>query len=162
MPFAYLRDPLFLTCFFLYWLNRLFLKQIPHPAFFDAYFNDLICIPFLLPILLYAARLSRLRRHDGPPQTHEIFIPLGVWSVLFEIVFPRHPFWSRWLTGDPYDILFYSLGACGASFYWRRRFSDGVKRTGTMWKRDRRWNILEVVLRILHRKASSTRVTFRL
>ena len=122
MAFAYLRDPLFVTCFVLYWLNRLIIKRVPHPDFFHEYFNDLICIPFLVPLLLFVARSCRLRNHDGRPLVHEIIIPLLVWSILFEIVFPHHPFWSRWVTGDPYDILYYSIGACCAMFFWQRRY----------------------------------------
>ncbi len=122
MPFAYLRDPLFLTCFALYWLNRVVVKPLPHPAFFHEHFNDLICIPFFVPILLFVARICRLRPHDGPPQAHEVVIPLVVWSILFEIVFPSHPFWSHWVTGDPYDILYYSIGACAALWFWRYRY----------------------------------------
>lgn len=122
MPFTYLRDPLFLVCVFLYWFNRICIKQRPHPDFFHEYFNDLICIPLLVPILLFAARVCHLRYHDDPPQAHEVFIPLVVWSILFEIVFPHDSYWSQWVTGDPYDILYYCVGACGAFLYWRRRY----------------------------------------
>lgn len=119
MPFLYLRDPLFLVCFCGYWINRFVVRQLPHPEFFDAYFNDLICIPFFVPILVYTAKLCRLRHHDHPPLMHEIVIPLVMWSVLFEIIFPLHPYWREWVYSDPYDIFYYSLGACLAAVYWQ-------------------------------------------
>ncbi len=122
MPFGYLRDPLFVACFVLYWLNRLVIKRVPHPDFFHNHFNDLICIPFLVPILLYAAKTLRLRRYDGPPRAHEVILPLVIWSVLFEIVFPQHAYWSQWVTGDPNDVLYYAIGAFGASWYWQYRY----------------------------------------
>ena len=119
MPFGYLKDPLFLTCFVLYWMNRFVIKNIPHHQFFDSHFNDLICIPFLVPILLYVARKLRLRRHDQPPLVHEVMIPVLVWSVMFEIIFPQQPYWAKWLTGDPYDIMFYSAGGCFSIWFWQ-------------------------------------------
>ena len=119
MPFGYLRDPLFLACFCLYWVNRLAIKRLPHPAFFHAHFNDLICIPFFVPMLVLATRVCGLRPHDRPPQLHEVMIPLVIWSVLFEIVFPLHPYWRQWLVGDPFDILYYTIGACAAYVVWQ-------------------------------------------
>lgn len=118
MPFLYLRDPLFLTVFWLYWINRFLIKNVSHPQFFDSYFNDLICIPFLVPILLFIARKFKARRADSPPQLIEVVIPVVVWSILFEIIFPQHPVWSKWVTGDPLDIVFYTTGGCLALWFW--------------------------------------------
>lgn len=123
MRFAYLRDPLFLVCFTLYWVNRFVIKPFSDISFFHDHFNDLICIPFLLPIVLWAARRFRLRGHDLPPLVHEVMIALVVWSVLFEIWFPQLPFWNRWVTGDPMDVFFYAIGACGAMCFWQVWYS---------------------------------------
>lgn len=118
MPFLYLRDPLFLTVFTLYWVNKLVIKNVAHPQFFDAYFNGLICIPFFVPILLSGLRRLHIRRNDLPPRLLEVMIPTVVWSILFEIIFPQSSFWSKWVTGDPIDIMFYAAGGCFSLVFW--------------------------------------------
>jgi hypothetical protein len=118
MPFRYLCDPLFLFCFTLYWVNRLIVEQLTDIPFFHFYLNDLICIPFLVPILLYGLKRLHLRPHDRPPQSYEIILPLIVWSIMFEILLPQHPYWSQWLTGDPYDVFCYTLSASAAMTFW--------------------------------------------
>lgn len=126
MNFRYLKDPLFLACFVAYWVNRFVIKSLVPDGFVHNYFNDLICIPFLVPIMLWIMRRCGLRPHDGPPQAHEIVLPLVVWSVMYEIVFASHPYWSQWVTGDPFDILWYSVGACGASLWWQHSHTAKV------------------------------------
>ena len=118
MPFLFLRDPLFLFCLTLYGVNRLMIEPVTNLPFFHFYLNDLICIPFLVPLLISAQKRLKLRPHSLPPLAHEIILPLLVWSIMFEIVLPQHPYWSRWLSGDPYDILYYSLGAATAATFW--------------------------------------------
>jgi len=129
MPFRYLRDPLFLACLALFALNRFLLEPITNARFLHSHLNDLICIPFLVPIMLAAARATGLRRHDSRPLTHEVVIPLLVWSVLFEIVFPLHPFWKTHVVADPNDILCYATGAALALTYWNRRYRTVPART---------------------------------
>jgi hypothetical protein len=117
--FSYLRDPLFLACLLLYFVNRWALKAIWEAGFFHEHLNDLICIPFWVPIMLWGQRRLGLRGSDGPPFASEIVIPLFVWSWLFEIVLPG----SRLLGGrdvsDYRDIFYYSLGAALAGVFWR-------------------------------------------
>ena len=120
MRFRYLRDPLFLICAALFAVNRFVIEPATDIRFFHSHFNDLICVPFLVPVMLAAARAMGLRRHDGKPLTHEVVVPLLVWSILFEIVFPRHPFWARWVTPDPHDVLCYVIGAAVALTWWNR------------------------------------------
>lgn len=122
MPFRYLRDPLFLTAFFLYWLNRFLIKPYSGIAFFHDHFNDLICIPLFVPIVVLFACICGLRNHDQPPQIHEILLPLMVWSIMFELLLPRDRFWSRWVVGDPFDVLWYCTGAFVASIWWRLHY----------------------------------------
>ena len=38
--------------------------------------NDVICIPFWVPIMLFIMKKAGLRREDGPPTGSEILIPL--------------------------------------------------------------------------------------
>ncbi len=89
MPFRYLRDPLFLACFIGYFLNRFVIKHLTHGGFFHDSFNDLICIPFWVPIMLWGMRRTKLRPDDAPPRGEEILIPLLMWSYVFEIYLPR-------------------------------------------------------------------------
>jgi hypothetical protein len=111
----------------LYVANRWIIK--PHVAggFFHSHFNDLICIPFLVPPMLLCARCLGLRRHDRPPDVQEIIIPLIVWSILYEIVFPQFAYWSRWTTSDHRDILFYALGALCAATFWSAYYRSECK-----------------------------------
>ena len=124
MRFKYLHDPLFLVCVILYVSNRLFLKHTLGIPFLYEYLNDLICIPFFVPIMVYFMRIIKIRRHDTPPTTYEIFIPLFIWSVLFEILLPQSTFWKHWVTGDPYDVVWYSIGACVAAWYWHYSYRE--------------------------------------
>jgi len=59
----------FLLAFGLYFVNKWVFKPLTlsHPGFFHCYFNDLICIPFWLPPILFIHRKLGIRDHDGPP-----------------------------------------------------------------------------------------------
>ena len=118
--FRYLFDPLFLVCVGLYFFNRFVIRPNCNVQFFHAWLNDLICIPFWVPIMLAGMRLTRLRRHDGLPTVFEIVVPLVIWSWLFEIYLPnlateKTPYYS-----DPWDIVAYSIGALLAGCFWHR------------------------------------------
>ena len=116
-PFRYLRDPLFLFCLVLYFVNRFGLKPLFPQSFFHDHLNDLICIPFWIPILLWLAKKAGLRRHDNPPLWAEVFVPTAVWSVLFELVFPRL---TPRCVADPWDMTCYAAGALLAFRWWNR------------------------------------------
>ena len=60
-------------------------------GFVHHHLNNLICIPFLVPIMLYAERKLGVRRHDAVPQWYEVLIPIVVWSLVFEDLLPLHP-----------------------------------------------------------------------
>ena len=55
----------------------------------------------------------------APPRTAEIVIPILVWGSFFEVLLPLHPFWGRWATADPADILCYWIGGLAAAIVWR-------------------------------------------
>lgn len=119
MPFAYLKDPLFLVCFAVYWIHRFFADHGLSTPLLCGYLNDLICIPFWVPIMLWALRKLKLRRHDRPPEGAEIVIPLLVWTAVFEVFIPYHREWQVPTVADPYDVLAYSVGALLAVLFWK-------------------------------------------
>jgi hypothetical protein len=117
--FLYLRDPLFLVCLATYFVNRLVLKRIWDAGFVHEHLNDLICIPFWVPIMLYAQRRVGLRRDDDSPRPSEIVIPLILWSWLFEIILPETQWFGGLCVSDYLDMMYYALGALIAAVFWR-------------------------------------------
>ncbi len=120
MAYKYLRDPLFVFCFALYFANRWLFKPLLPNTFSQCYLNDLICIPFWVPIMLHFLRRLHLRADDAPPQSYEILIPLVLWSLLFELWLPNTPLLQGRAISDHTDILFYTLGGLLASLFWKR------------------------------------------
>lgn len=116
--FGYLRDPLFLLCVVLYLLNRFCIKPNCEIVFFHAWFNDVICIPFTLPPMLWLLRKMRLRFHDNPPTLPEIVIPLLIISWAFEIYLPNTAMFREVTFADPLDIVAYTIGAVIAGVFW--------------------------------------------
>lgn len=128
MPFRYLRDPLFLVSVGVYFVNRLVLKPIWNTGFLHEHLNDLICIPFWVPVMLWTERRVGLRRHDGPPQVVEVVIPLIVWVWAFEVILPTTDWFGRYCVADERDIFWYAVGAAAAWAFWRwwyRRAKEG-------------------------------------
>ncbi|HLJ96675.1 MAG TPA: hypothetical protein VKU02_26115 [Gemmataceae bacterium] len=118
MRFRYLRDPLFLICVATYFVNRLVLKSHWKDGFVHEHLNDLICIPFWVPIMLFAQRRVGLR-DDAPPRPGELVIPLILWSWVFEIFVPAIDGLGDRFVADHLDVLFYAIGALGAAVFWR-------------------------------------------
>ena len=125
MRFRYLRDPLFRICVAAYFLNRLVLKPLLPDSFCHTHLNDLLCIPFWLPIMLWVMRQLRLRPDDAPPQAHEILVPLLLWSVVFELLLPATPMFRDLSFADPWDVVAYVCGALVAAIWWRAWYSRG-------------------------------------
>jgi hypothetical protein len=131
MPFRYLRDSLFLFCVALYSVNRFILKPHIHGGVFGAFLhgslNDVICLPFWVPIMVWIMRKTGLRTDDAPPQGVEILIPLLLWSLFFELILPTLGPFRRLATGDPNDILCYTVGAVLAALFWGRCYAAPQK-----------------------------------
>lgn len=122
-PFGYLRDPLFLVCLVLYFLNRFVGKPLTGGGFLHEHFNDLICIPFWLPILLWFSKKAGLRKTNAPPLLIEVLVPTAGWSMIFEFWLPML---SSRFVGDPWDMTWYLLGGMGAYYVWRFTTSPGA------------------------------------
>jgi len=128
MRFRYLADPLFLGCLALYLLNRLMVKPLVSGGFFHDHLNDLICIPFWVPVMVFLLRKAGLRRDDGPPGADEILVPLVVWSAIFEMWLPRAGWFGHLAVADHMDILWYAIGALVAWAAWRVTYRAPARR----------------------------------
>lgn len=126
MRFRYLTDPLFLFCLVLYFANRWILKPYLPNEFSRGYFNDVICLPFWVPIMLFGMRKMGLRADDAAPSASELLIPLMLWSWIFEIWLPRTAMFRGLAICDHRDILCYAAGTLFAALFWK------------IWYRDRR------------------------
>jgi hypothetical protein len=124
--FRYLWDPLFITCVLVYFVNRLVLKAVWETGFVHEHLNDLICIPFWVPVMVWVERHLGLRADDGPPEAMEVIIPLILWSWLFEIVLPRTELFGRYCVADHRDVFYYAAGALAAAVFWRWWYGDWV------------------------------------
>jgi len=116
--FLYLRDPLFLLCLVTYFVNRLLLKSIWTEGFVHEHLNDLICIPFWVPIMLFVQRRLGLR-DDEPPRPAELVIPLVLWSWVFEIILPAIDGLGDCFYADHLDVMYYAFGTLGAGVFWQ-------------------------------------------
>ena len=119
MRFCYLKDPLFVFCVILYFANRWVFKPYFPNSFSRDHLNDVICIPFWIPIMLFIMKKVRFRRDDGPPTAAEILIPLLMWSWVFEAYLPFTVYFKHLATSDYLDILSYTVGAFLAAVFWK-------------------------------------------
>jgi hypothetical protein len=119
MRFRYLLDPLFLVCVVTYFVNRFVLKSIWKEGFVHESLNDLICVPFWVPIMLFAQRQVGLRDSDDSPRPSELVIPLIMWSWVFEILLPESALLGKGFVADHMDVFYYALGTLVAGLFWR-------------------------------------------
>ena len=93
-PFGYIADPLCVAALLIYATNRwLFQPYGISGGFGRDYLNDVLCLPLLLPIILYAQRCLGLRRHDGAPRLWEVLQHWVIFSIVFELVVPSYARW---------------------------------------------------------------------
>jgi hypothetical protein len=92
--------------------------------FFGSYFNDLICIPFWLPIVLLVTKYIGFRGHDEPPDWLELGFYVLLWSIIFEYVCPVYGKYFNYPVADPWDIVCYAIGAVIAWFFWNFNITD--------------------------------------
>jgi hypothetical protein len=129
MPFRYLRDPLFLASVALYFVNRLVLRPAIYGgalgSFLHGSLNDVLCIPFWVPIMVWMMRKTGLRTHDDAPTGMEILVPLLLWAWFFELVLPKVAAFKGLATSDAGDVLCYTVGAAIAVGAWDRVYGNG-------------------------------------
>lgn len=122
MPFRYLRDPLFIFCVVLYFINRLILKPLitigDFATFCYSYLNDLICIPLWVTIIVWILYTMGVRKSEEYPQGAEILLPVVVWAWFFELFLPRTASFRNLAVSDPKDIVCYVAGALFAVIFW--------------------------------------------
>jgi hypothetical protein len=112
--FRYAFDPLCIACCCLYVINRWLVKPHTTSTFLHGYFNDTLLIPCALPVILLLQRWMGLRKTDNAPDVSEILFHLVIWSILFEWIGPH----IMRVTGDPLDVLAYTVGALVAWIWW--------------------------------------------
>lgn len=115
--FGYCRDPLFIAGCVFYATNRWLIKPHVHSGLLHSYFNDFWLIPCALPPILWLHRRLGLRAYDAAPSLLEVAGHLVFWSLLFEWIGPQ---FIRHTTGDPADVLAYTVGAAVAGLWWWR------------------------------------------
>lgn len=129
-PFRYLCDPVFIGSILLYLMNRLALKPYHLGGWFVRdYFNDLICLPLFLPVILGMQSLLGVRKHHRPPTLLEVLHNWAVFSFIFEIVLPRLAAFHS--VADLWDCVTYLAGgiaayACWNFNRWRRQTAEPV------------------------------------
>lgn len=116
--FRYYRDPLFLSSSLLYGLNRFGIKPLTSThSFFHHYFNDILLVPVVLPLVLWLHGKWKLRSISAFPSWKEITFHVILWSILIEGLFPllfHHG------TADFNDVIAYISGAIISGFIWCR------------------------------------------
>ena len=113
--FRYLRDSLFVVAAGSYALNRCLLQSLSSSRFLHGHFDDLLLIPAALPVVLWLQRKLGLRADDRMPCWSEMWLHLGVWSLVCELI---GPLWLHHGTADPLDVMAYAAGGVTACLWW--------------------------------------------
>ncbi|MFN0058642.1 MAG: hypothetical protein ACKVX7_09325 [Planctomycetota bacterium] len=118
--FRYLRDSLFLIALTVYFVNRLVLKRIWSSGFVHDHMNDLICVAFWVPPLVWVQSRLGFRPGDEPPSGFEVTIAILIWTWAFEIVLPNWGPLVGTTFADPWDVMYYCVGGLVAVIVWNR------------------------------------------
>lgn len=130
-PFGHLADPLFLVCLII-WVTGRGLKEFNlSPDLVRSYLNDLICVPFWVPVITHFLSVTGFRSHTDRPKAWELVMTLFAFSVVFEFVFPVLPAFRGLAVSDPHDIICYCLGALVANEFWHHRYRRGFCEANT-------------------------------
>lgn len=109
-------NPYFIVSTLLYLVIYLTnLSGFSFPPIIRNYYADLLCLPVLLPLVLWT--LQRMKR--TPNLTLNKMMIIFAWlyvSVLFEFILPH---FSHQYTADYWDIMMYGIGAL--VFHWNQQ-----------------------------------------
>ena len=109
-----LRNPWFLIFLFAYLVLFILKKSGVYIWLVSDYAADLLAVPVVLSIALWAIRISRPDRRDYHLKLWMIVFTVVLYAFLFEWAFPRM---TDRFTADPWDALAYAIG--GGFFAWR-------------------------------------------
>ena len=103
-----IQKKIFTTILIAFVLNQTIERMGLYLPFFHSYFDDLLCFPIVLTIVVLAHRNLRLNSKDYVLPISHIVLAVLLFSLIFEIVLPR--LHTRF-THDARDILAYTIGA---------------------------------------------------
>ena len=107
-------NPWFLAFFLIYLVLFILKKSDVHLGLVSDHGADLLAMPIVLSIGLWAIRISRPERREYRLHPGLIIFTVVLYAVLFEWIFPAV---SDRSTADPIDAVAYAVG--GAFFAWQ-------------------------------------------
>lgn len=119
MRYKFLLDPIFLISILLYSINKsllIFTSYLNKISLLTGYFNDLLLIPCVLPLLIFIINKLGFRSYKYSPQTSEVIITISIVVIICEFI---GPFILIKGTYDLVDILAYSLGGLISLILWK-------------------------------------------
>jgi hypothetical protein len=112
------RDAAFWVALGLYAGNRWLVKPRVDAVFFQSYFNDLLLVPVVLPLVLQLHVWLGWRPAGVAPRVGETVFHCVVWSWACEWA---GPFWLNMGTADGWDVACYAVGAVVSQGWWHWR-----------------------------------------
>jgi hypothetical protein len=92
------------------------IAAVPIPPLVNNYLNDLLCLPIVLTICLTVIRIIKVEK-SFTLSNFEILSMFILYSILFEIIFPRN--YPRY-TADIWDVILYGIGAICFRIFWNK------------------------------------------
>lgn len=108
------RNPYFITCAVIFWLNQYLekVKDIFIP-YVHAYLDDLLAMPVVLGLTLQIMRWFHQKRNLYIFTKVQIGIAIIYFTIIFEVILPLK---SDTYTRDWWDVVCYTIGA--VAFYY--------------------------------------------
>jgi len=96
-------------------MHQLLIALHIHIPFADAYLDDLLVFPILLPAIGWMRKKQGWSDRVTLPTIH-IILSVVIYSLWFEVIAPNV---FHWGTSDPWDVVAYTMGAI-AVWAWGR------------------------------------------
>ena len=123
--FRYFADPVCVGALLVYLTNRWILKPTGLAGWFGRdYVNDLLCLPLVVPVILYVQSTLGIRPRDRLPTWWEVLHNAVVFAVVYEVVLPRSAAFRT--VADAWDVVAYLAGGSAAYVLWRWRYGVAV------------------------------------